>query len=53
MTDLAVGHGAAGHTSVGTRVILEHRKASPVGAEVLVSAELLEVDSSRLGRVSG
>ncbi len=37
-----------GQTSVGTKVILEHRKASPVGAEVLVSAELLEVDGNKL-----
>jgi fluoroacetyl-CoA thioesterase len=41
-------HLPPGQTSVGTRVILEHRRASPVGAQVLVSAELLEVDGSRL-----
>jgi predicted thioesterase len=41
-------HLPPGQTSVGTQVRLEHRKACPVGAEVLVSAQLLEVDGSRL-----
>lgn len=36
-------------TSVGTGVSLEHRRASPVGAEVVVEAELTEVDGRRLG----
>ncbi|TYK47110.1 thioesterase [Actinomadura decatromicini] len=35
-------------TSVGTRVELEHRAASPVGAHVTVEAELREVDGPRL-----
>jgi fluoroacetyl-CoA thioesterase len=39
----------AGLTSVGTGVSLEHRRASPVGAEVVVEAELTEVDGRRLG----
>ena len=39
---------ADGLTSVGTSVSLEHRKASPVGAEIVVEAELTEVDGSRL-----
>ncbi|WP_346042574.1 thioesterase family protein [Actinomadura chokoriensis] len=37
-----------GRTSVGTRVELEHRAASPVGARVTVEAELEEVDGRRL-----
>jgi len=39
---------APGMTSVGTSVSLEHRRASPVGAEVVVEAELTEVDGRRL-----
>jgi predicted thioesterase len=39
---------AAGMTSVGTAVSLEHRRASPVGAEVTVESELTEVDGRRL-----
>jgi fluoroacetyl-CoA thioesterase len=35
-------------TSVGTGVSLEHRRASPVGAEVVVDADLTEVDGRRL-----
>jgi predicted thioesterase len=35
-------------TSVGTGMSLEHRRASPVGAEVVVEAELTEVDRRRL-----
>lgn len=38
----------AGTTSVGTSVSLEHRRASPVGAEVIVDAELTEVAGRRL-----
>jgi fluoroacetyl-CoA thioesterase len=38
----------AGMTSVGTAVSLEHRRASPVGAEIDVEAELTEVDGRRL-----
>jgi fluoroacetyl-CoA thioesterase len=38
----------AGHTSVGTRVHLEHTATSPVGAEVTVAAELIGVDGRRL-----
>ena len=41
-------HLAPGMTSVGTSASLEHRRASPVGAEVLVEAELTEVDGRRL-----
>jgi predicted thioesterase len=37
-----------GMTSVGTSASLEHRRASPVGAEVVVEAELTEVDGRRL-----
>ncbi|MFA1549383.1 hotdog domain-containing protein [Actinomadura chokoriensis] len=37
-----------GQTSVGTRVELEHRAASPVGVRVTVTAELEEVDGKRL-----
>jgi fluoroacetyl-CoA thioesterase len=39
---------ADGLTSVGTSVSLEHRRASPGGAEIVVEAELTEVDGSRL-----
>ncbi len=35
--------------AVGTSAALEHRRASPVGAEVVVEAELTEVDGRRLG----
>jgi fluoroacetyl-CoA thioesterase len=37
-----------GLTSVGTAVRLEHRQASPVGAEVDIEAELTEISGSRL-----
>ncbi len=37
-----------GLTSVGTGMSLEHRRASPVGTEVSVEAELTEVDGRRL-----
>ena len=37
-----------GLTTVGTSVSLEHRRASPPGTEVVVEAELTEVDGSRL-----
>ncbi|MBO3746474.1 thioesterase family protein [Streptosporangiaceae bacterium NEAU-GS5] len=37
-----------GETSVGTRISLEHRAASPVGAHVRLDAELTEVDGRRL-----
>ncbi len=39
---------AAGHTSVGTAARLEHRRPSPLGAELLIEAELTEIDDSRL-----
>jgi fluoroacetyl-CoA thioesterase len=42
---------AEGETSVGTRVQLEHLTASPVGAEVEVTAETTYVDG-RLRRFS-
>jgi len=35
-------------TSVGTSASLEHRRASPVGAEVVEEAELTEIDGRRL-----
>jgi fluoroacetyl-CoA thioesterase len=41
-------HLRPGQTSVGTLVRLDHRKASPIGAQVEVSAELREVEGSRL-----
>jgi predicted thioesterase len=37
-----------GLTSVGTAVTMEHKRASAVGAEVVVEAELTEVDGRRL-----
>jgi fluoroacetyl-CoA thioesterase len=39
---------AGGLTTVGTSVSLEHRRASALGAEIVVEAELTEVDGSRL-----
>jgi fluoroacetyl-CoA thioesterase len=39
---------APGRTSVGTRVYLEHKAASPVGMEVTIAAELTSVDGRRL-----
>jgi fluoroacetyl-CoA thioesterase len=39
---------AAGLTSVGTSASVEHRTASPLGAEIVVEAELTEVDGRRL-----
>ena len=41
-------HLAAELTSVGTAASLEHRRASPVGAEIVVEAELTEVAGRRL-----
>lgn len=41
-------HLPSGMTSVGTSASLEHRRASPVGAEVVVEAELTEVEGRRL-----
>ncbi|MGI5165409.1 thioesterase family protein [Spirillospora sp. CA-253888] len=46
---VVAGRLADGETTVGTRVELEHRAASPVGARVRVAAELIEVDGRRLG----
>ena len=37
-----------GQTSVGTSAVIEHRRPSPLGAEVVVEAELTEVDGRRL-----
>jgi len=37
-----------GLTSVGTSAFLEHKRASPVGAEVVVETELTEVTGRRL-----
>lgn len=42
------GHLAAGQTSVGTRVELDHLAATPVGGQVRVHAELVEVDGRTL-----
>jgi fluoroacetyl-CoA thioesterase len=41
-------HHEPGMTSVGTAVALEHRRASPVGAEIEVEAELTELAGRRL-----
>jgi len=41
-------HLEEGMTSVGTGVGLEHRRASPVGAEIEVEAELTELTGRRL-----
>ena len=41
-------HLADGLTTVGTAASLEHRAASPLGAVVVVEAELTEVDGRRL-----
>ncbi|MEO3810895.1 hotdog domain-containing protein [Sphaerisporangium sp. B11E5] len=41
-------HLPEGSTSVGTKVTLEHRAASPIGTHVEVVAELVEVDGRRL-----
>jgi fluoroacetyl-CoA thioesterase len=38
----------SGLTSVGTSPVVEHRRPSPVGAEVVVEAELTEVAGRRL-----
>ena len=38
----------AGETTVGTSVMLEHRRASPVGSGLMVESELTEVDGRRL-----
>jgi fluoroacetyl-CoA thioesterase len=37
-----------GLTSVGTSAVVEHKRPSPVGAQVVVEAELTEVDGRRL-----
>jgi fluoroacetyl-CoA thioesterase len=37
-----------GLTTVGTSASIEHRRASPLGAEIVVEAELTEVDGRRL-----
>lgn len=42
------GHLPAGSTSVGTRVSLEHTRATPVGGRVLVRATLVHVDGRLL-----
>jgi fluoroacetyl-CoA thioesterase len=39
---------ADGETTVGTSVMLEHRRPSPVGSGLTVEAELTEVDGGRL-----
>ena len=42
------GHLPAGSTTVGTEIGVSHVKASPVGARITASAELVEVDGRRL-----
>jgi fluoroacetyl-CoA thioesterase len=42
------GHLAAGETSVGSRVQLEHLRASPIGAQLSVHARLGHVDGRLL-----
>src|SRR5260370_28194637 len=37
-----------GQTSVGTSAVMEHKRPSPLGAEIVVEAELTEVDGRRL-----
>lgn len=37
-----------GQTSVGTSAVMEHNRPSPLGAVVVVEAELTEVDGRRL-----
>ena len=46
--DAVPGPGRAPRTSVGTRVELEHTRATPVGAAVDVQAELVHVDGRLL-----
>jgi fluoroacetyl-CoA thioesterase len=38
----------SGLTTVGTSAVLEHKRPSPIGAEVVVEAELTEVHGRRL-----
>jgi predicted thioesterase len=42
------GHLDAGETSVGSRVVLEHRVASAIGSTLMVTAELVRVDGRLL-----
>jgi predicted thioesterase len=37
-----------GHTSVGTEVVLHHRRPSGSGAAVMITARLSELDGARL-----
>jgi predicted thioesterase len=37
-----------GQTSVGTSAVMEHKRPSPLGTEVVVETELTEVDGPRL-----
>ena len=37
-----------GLTSVGTSAVVEHKRPSPVGAQIVVEAELTEVEGRRL-----
>ncbi|TSD98122.1 thioesterase [Skermania sp. ID1734] len=41
-------HLSDGQTSVGVEVLLHHRRASAVGATITVTAELTDVDETRL-----
>ena len=47
LVDVALS-GSPGSTSVGVSVSVEHTAASKVGARVVASAELTEVDGRRL-----
>jgi predicted thioesterase len=38
----------SGLTSVGTSAVVEHKRPSPIGAEIMVEAELTEVHGRRL-----
>jgi fluoroacetyl-CoA thioesterase len=38
----------SGLTSVGTSAVMEHKRPSPIGAEIVVEAELAEVHGRRL-----
>ncbi len=46
--DCVAGHLAAGETSLGTHVDVSHRAATPAGAVVSATAELVEIDGRNL-----
>ena len=46
----AIGPGLEpGVTSVGTSAVVEHKRSSPVGAQIVVEAELTEVEGPAAG----